>query len=565
MPLAPPLHVRLLCAIALLFTLGGPAAAQDGTWALTNARIETVTRGVIERGTIVIRDGLIEAVGSSVAVPPDARVMDIAGQTVYPGLIDLTSTLGLPAATRGEGTQASGAAAPPGGARGTSAGAVQARHVGLEPARLVADEIRPSITEVRAARDAGLTAVLVAPDRGAFRGLSALVPLRDSLPQRAVIRSPVALHMGFEGVRGRYPGTLLGVIAYERQALYDAQHHAAMLERHRANPRGVARPVHDSDLDALVPVVRGALPAFFAASTENEIRRAVRIGRELDLALTIVGATEGFRALDALRGGRPVVVVVNFPKGPEATGWSYRVSQRRPPGDSAAADSAARRLLEGNPAAMHRAGIRFALASGGTRTSDFFTNVRAAIAAGLPRDVALQALTIRPAEIAGAGEMLGSVEVGKIANLVVAQGDLLGDSARVRAVFVDGIRHEVIEAPRTRAGRPAGDERGRGEADVARVAGTWAVTVTTPDGQEQGTLTLVQDGESLSGTMTSRYGSAPISGGRVTGSSVTWRVNITVEGQQLTAIFRGDAEGNRITGNADVGEFPATFTAERIP
>ncbi|MEJ7812672.1 MAG: amidohydrolase family protein, partial [Gemmatimonadaceae bacterium] len=466
---------RAVLGAALLAAASAGAAraapAQGGTWALTNARIETVTRGVIERGTIVIRDGLIAAVGANVTPPPDARVVDMGARTVYPGFIDLTSTLGLPAAAAPAGGF--------GGGRGAAApDAPAGTPIGLEPERSVAREIRPAAADIRATRDAGVTAALVAPARGALRGVSALVPLRDTGLAERVLRSPVALHMGFQAVAGRYPGTLLGVIAYERQALYDAQRHGALLDRYRTNPRGMERPEFDPALDALVPVVRGTLPAFFEANNENEIRRAVRIGKEFDLTLTVVGATEGFRALDALKGARPVVVSVNFPRAPDVTGWSYRSTQRHPLTDSARVDSAVRKLVEGNAAALHRAGVRFALASGGAR-GEFLANVRKAVAAGLPRETAVEALTIRPAEIAGVADVMGSIEVGKIANLVVADANLLSDSGRVREVFVDGERYEV--ASPARAGRGGGGRTvagaggaGGGGAPVG-IAGSWTV------------------------------------------------------------------------------------------
>jgi hypothetical protein len=196
--------MRLPALLAAL-TLPCVVGAQEGTWALTNARIETVARGVIERGTIVIRDGLIEAVGPDVRPPADARIVDLAGKYVFPGLIDLTSTLGLPSAPAGGGQ---------GGQQGGAAqgSATPVRNVGLEPGRVIADELRPSASDIRTARDVGITTVLVAPSRGAFRGLSALVPLREESATRYIVKSPVALHMGFEGAQGsgfggRYPAS----------------------------------------------------------------------------------------------------------------------------------------------------------------------------------------------------------------------------------------------------------------------------------------------------------------------------------------------------------------------
>lgn len=528
-----------------------PAPAQDAAWALANARIETVTKGVIERGTIVVRDGLIVAVGADVTPPADARVLDLSGRTVYPGLIDLISSLGIAAPPAPASGRAAAQAAPP----------AEGAPVGLEPDRMVADEFRPQAADVKNLRDGGITAVLTAPTRGAFRGLSALVPLRDSLTARSTIRSPVAVQLGFEGAQAfRYPATLLGVIAYERQAFYDARRQGLLQDRYRTNPRGMERPAYDAHLAALIPVVRGELPAFFAARSEEEIRRAVSIGREFGLKLTVVGATEGFRAIDALRAmGQPAVVSVDFPKAADVTGWQYRWTERHAPGDSAAADSAARPVVEGNAAALQRAGISFALASGGSlRPAEFLANVRKAIAAGLPRDVALEALTIRPAEIAGVAQQLGSIEPGKIANLVVTEGDLLGDSAKVRAVFVDGARYEVVAPP------PARVRTGAGAEAAADIGGTWDVTVSTPQGSNEASMTVTQNGASFTGQMTSQMGTTTIDNGQVSGRSANWSITLTMGGQSMTITFQGEVEGNRMRGTADLpGMGSASFTAQK--
>lgn len=560
-----PLPLRTAALAVAVALAASPAEAQEGTWALTNARIETVTRGVIERGTIVIRDGLIEAVGTNVRIPADARVLDLSSRTVYPGLIDLTATMGLPAPPAPTGGRFGAAAAAQAGGQQQ-----QPEFNGLDPRRQVARELRIADNDVRAARDHGITTVLVAPGRGTFRGQSALVPLRDGFEQRMIVRSPVAMHMGFEGTPGRYPGTLLGVQAYQRQTLHDAQRHGLIRDAYDRGARGMARPEHDPDLDALVPVVRGEMPVFFAASTENEIRRAVRLAREFDLPLTVVGATEGFRAIDALRQTRAAVVTVDFPRSTSVTGWAYRASLRRSPTDSASADSAVQRLVEGNAAALHAVGIRFALASGSLGPAEFLANVRKAVAAGLPADAALQALTIRPAEIAGVGDRLGSVEAGKIANLIVTDGNLLSDSARVRMVFVDGVRYEASPAERSR-GRAgaAGAARAAGEgveSRAAQIGGTWSLTINTPQGASSSTLTLQQSGSSFDGTMASDFGTVPVDNGVVQGNTAQWRVTLTISGQTMTIAFSGNVDGNTMTGTGSLGELGSiTFTGTRQP
>ena len=323
----------------------------------------------------------------------------------------------------------------------------------------------------------------------------------------------------------------------------------------------MSRPSYDPDLDALVPVVRGQLPAFFAANNENEIRRALDLAKEFNLKLTVVGATEGFRAIDALKAsGRPVVVSVEFPNASNVTGWQYRGAQRREVNDSATREAAVKRLLEGNAAALHQAGVRFALASGSLRPNDFLANVRKTIATGLPRQAALEALTIRAAEIAGAENQLGSIETGKIANLVVTQGDLLSDNPQIRMVFVDGVGHEVVPAA------PGRGTRAGGGGPTAQVGGTWAMLVSSPQGEMPTTLTLTQSGDALDGSMTSQFGTASISDGRVQGRTVTFSLSMTVGGQTMQMTVEGEVEGNRMTGRIRTGEMGTmNFTAERRP
>jgi imidazolonepropionase-like amidohydrolase len=524
-------------------------AAQEGPWALTNVRIQTVSRGVIERGTVLIRNGLIEAVGPSITVPPDARVIDLTGRTVTPGILDLTSSLGLPAAPAPTG----------GGGGGAQAAQSAGPRPGTQPERSALAELRIPPAEIRPFREAGITAVLIAPARGLFRGRSALVPLRDSAGPSNAVRGTVAAHFGYQGIPGDYPGTLLGVIAHQRQQLYDAQRHGLLLDRWRQNPKGMTRPENDPALEALVPVVRGEMPAFIEANSENEIRRAARLAKEFNLKLTVVGATEAFMATDAL-AGQSAVVSTNYPRPTDMTRWSYRISLKPPAGDSAVWAREGVRLAQGNAAALHRTGVKFALASGGARPADFLSNVRKAIAAGLPATAALEALTLGAAELAGVGEVLGSIETGKIANLVVTDGDLLSDSARVRTVFVDGIRYDVPPAARSAAGGATG------ATPAVQVAGTWNMTMNSPQGVMEIVMRFTQSGRTVAGTLTSSFGEQQVDDGQVDGRVLTWKSTIQFGGQSMTLSYRAEVDGNRMSGTAELGTFGSSpFTAERRP
>jgi len=531
---------------------GGALAGQQPPWALINARIETVTRGTIERGTILLRDGLITAVGTGLTVPADAVVIDLSGRTVSPGLIDLISSAGL--------------ASAPGPTPATGGSVAPVRPAGLDPDRMAAESARLSPSDAKSLRAAGITAILVAPSRGLFRGQSALLPARDSAGATEIIRSPVAQHMGYQGVgAGEYPGSLLGVIATQRQMFYDARRYGLIEDRWRASPRGVPRPERDPRLEALVPAARGTEPVWIEARNENEIRRAGRLARELGLDLTIVGATEGWRAIDVLKG-TGVVVSLDFPRPTDVTGWRFRTGLAHSMDDSAAAEQAARKLIAGNAAALHRAGVRFALSSGG-RPAELLGNARKVVAAGLPAPVALEALTMRAATLAGVGEALGSIETGKIANLVVSTGPLLADSSRVTAVFVDGERY-TLETERRKDGTTDGAAAtARTPSPPVAVGGTWIITANSPQGALESTLTLQQQATAFTGTMASQMmGSLPVADGLIAGRRVTWSVTVTFGGQTMVISYAGDVDGTRMTGTVTAGSFGSfQFTGEKKP
>lgn len=448
LPGRSPILVAVFAAVA---TLGAPPAAlaQQDTWALTNARIVTVSGRTVANGTVVIRDGLIADVGASVSVPPDARVLDLAGKTVYPGLIDAASHAALRQSRR---RRPSGGFGGFGGQRDTS------RYQGLDPDRVIREELLPTDPSVAAWRRAGVTTALVAPNRGAYRGQSALINLRGEAPGEMVLRSPVALHMGFEGVRGRYPSTLMGVMSYERQSMLDAQTLAKNLARYQRNPSGLERPNLDPKTEALIPYAAGRRLVVIDAGRNRYIRRAVKLAREFGLNYLLSGVGEGWQTLDLLKAeGRPVLVSLDFEEATSMTGRSYFYTRR----DVPPSDDDLEWLVQHNAAALDSAGISFALTSGGGTVSaaDFRGAVSKAIDAGLSPDAALRALTLAPARILGVSDRLGSVERGKIADLVVASGDLFDDSTNIEAVFVDGERF-VIDRDRTVAGGRGSASRG---------------------------------------------------------------------------------------------------------
>jgi imidazolonepropionase-like amidohydrolase len=543
-----------LAALALAQAAIVPAAyAQQratetiDTYAITNARIVTVSGAVIERGTIVIRDGLINAVGVGINAPVDARVIDGAGLTVYPGLIDANTNLGIPAPAPSPARGGGGGAAAA-QAQGISS-PNSANPVGLQPEILAVDFIRPGGEQIDAARNAGITAALTAPREGIFIGQSALINLAGDSPQQMIVRSPVALHVGFTPLRtGGYPASLMGVFAVLRQMMLDAGRLREANRIYEQNPRGLRRPVQDKSLIALFPVLAREMPVVMYANSEREIRRALDLAQEFNLRVIIAGGMESWKVADRLRERDvPVLLSLNFPKRttaavPEADPDPLRLLRERVEAPKTAGRLAAAR-------------VRFAFQSGSmTSMADYLSNAAKTIENGLAREEALRALTLRPAEILGVADRLGTIEVGKIANLTVTRGDIFDKSARIAHVFIDGRPVDLKPATPDASGTSA------------TASGTWTLKIKSEDGQEEtATLALQQEGTRLTGSLQGDLGSVQISGGSIdTAGNMRFTAPVTFGGQTTEATFTGKITGKQMSGTVQtVGRSPATFTGTK--
>ncbi|HEX8173993.1 MAG TPA: amidohydrolase family protein [Pyrinomonadaceae bacterium] len=551
-------HFAAVLIASLLSSFASAFPSQQSAidvYAITGARIVTVSGPVIERGTVVIRNGLIQSVGAGVAAPADARVIDGTGLTVYPGLIDAYTSLGIQQPAQ-QGARPAGGG---GGAQAAPSTPQQASQfsslnptqpVGLQPEVQAVDYVRPGGAEIEAARSAGITAALTSPRDGIFMGQSALVNLAGTTTTEMTLRSPVAMHVGFTPLRaGVYPASLLGVFSALRQMLLDAERLRTANLIYEKNPRGLKRPEQDRSLVALFPVLTREMPVVMFANTEREIRRAVDLAEEFNLRLLIAGGAESWRAADRLRERNvPVLLSLNFP--------------RRATAQSAEADPEPLRILRARVDAprtasrLAQAGVRFAFQSGAmTNMADFIQNAAKAVEQGLPRDEALRAFTIRPAEIFGVADRLGTIEAGKIANLTVTRGDIFDRGARIAHVFIDGRPVDL------RPSAPAATATASG----VNASGTWTLNINLGEGDVASTLTLEQQGGRLSGSIQGALGSAEIANASAgAGGEIRFTAPLTIGGQTTEATFTGTISGNEMRGTVQVvGRSPGSFTGTR--
>jgi len=420
-----------------------PGGEPGRVHALVGATIVPAPGQRIEGGTIVIRDGLIEALGPGVEIPKDAQVWDLSGRTIYPGLIEPYLRL----ESRPDPSKpAAPAPAPRGGATHPNP-KVRAHH---DVARTLKLE-RQALTSLRAV---GFTAALVAPERGIFRGTSALVALREGSAREQVIEARVAHHLAFEygGWESRsYPNSLMGSMALARQTFLDAEHNAAAWEVYRRNPIGAPRPKSDESLKSLADAMGGQVPVCFEARDAGMLLRGANLLREFELVPWVVlGSNDAPRWLDEVRGSEAKLILsLNYAPLPI---WD---SEAELP-DVAHAALRAWHEEPAAPAFLERAGVSFAFTSQGLKDrSQLLARVREAISRGLSEKAALAALTTVPSKLLGAPQ-LGTIRTGGAANLTVSVGPLFAETSAVTEVWVEELRYPTqteLPTPKDLAGR----------------------------------------------------------------------------------------------------------------
>ena len=551
-----------LFAFAAISSLFGVSASAQSI-AITNARIVTVSGDTIEKGTVVVRDGLIESVGANAKIPADAQTIDATGLTVYPGFIDALTSLGMQAPT----------APPPGGGRGGGGAAAAAAQqaaptsnsnypAGLRPENAAIDDLRAGETQFDTNRNAGFTTVVTVGRTGIFNGQSAIVDLAGDSVSAMVIKSPFAEHISFSTIPGQYPGSLLGTFSALRQMLLDAQRQQEIQKMYAANPKGMKRPEADKSLDALIPILNRQIPVVFNANTEREIIRAIDLSREFNLKGIIAGGQEAWKVADRLKAADiPVLLSLNFPKrttalSTEADPETLEVLRFRAETPKCAAR-------------LNQAGVRFAFESGNaTSVGDFFTNAGKAIEGGLNKDSAVRAMTLSTAEVLGVSDRLGSIEPGKIANLTLIKGDLFGKDRFAPYILVDGKIFEQKEPPKTepRPGGRGGRGAGGGETpNLPSVGGSYSITIDVPGQTISGTLTLVQQGGMLTGTMVTDLGTSQIRDGKVSADGFSYAATVLYGGTSIDISVKGSVSGNQISGTIDSPQGAVPFSGTKNP
>lgn len=483
-------------------------------YALKNLTIIVSPGKRIERGTIVVRDGIIESAGTNAAIPADARVRDCTGLTAYAGLIDLYTDFGQPKPKQGAPGQQS--QPPPEPPRGSIHWNPQ-----VHPEVSGAEQFVPDKDVAEKFRAMGFTTVLTAPSNGILRGSSALVSVGDGTPNALLEKDNITQNISFtrDPFGAGYPNSLMGAIALIRQTFVDANWYADAWKVFAKNPAQV-RPEENKSLVALQSAASGKQSVIFETSDEQNALRAAKIAKEFSLSFWIRGNGYEYRRLDAVKEtGAPIILPVNFPDPPN-------VDTPEDALDVSLEELRHWDFAPENPARLKQSGITFALTTSALKDISKFTSmVRTAIGRGLKADDALASLTTIPAKMLGMDRQMGTIETGKAADFVLTEGDLFGEKTKVRETWIDGKRYEV-KAP-----------------VEVEARGSWSYSLkVSAVKQDTGSLLVTGDADALSGTI-----------GR--GSVKVKAISTKLSGKEFGLVFTGDSLGYsgivRLTGVAD--------------
>ncbi len=390
-----------------------------GVYAIRNAHIVTVSGPEIDNGTIVIRDGKIEAVGTNVSVPSGAQIIEARGLWVYPGMMDAGTSMGLVEVGQG------------------ASGTVDTAEVGdLNPNAKAIFAVNPHSAHIAVTRVDGVTSVVSIPVGGLISGQAAIINLVGTSPMEMAVEPYSALVINYPRASGGGGG---GFFAQPQQtnlseALVTANRQIEQIRKllREAEAYGRAQEAYAKDktlpradqnivLESLVPYVRRERQVIFRADREHEIRGAIRFAEEMKLNPVILGGDDAWKIASYLKDKNVSVILTGVLDLPGREDDFYDT-------------------LYENAAKLQQAGVRFCISSGDSaanvRNLPFYAGMAAAF--GLPKAEALKAVTLYPAQIMNVADRLGSIEVGKMANLVVTDGDLLETRTHVRHLFIDG-------------------------------------------------------------------------------------------------------------------------------
>lgn len=525
------------------------------TYAITHANL-IPSPGLMEKDmTILVKDGIILKVGKNISVPGEAEIIDADSMFVYAGFIAGLSHAGIPSPTSSSGSdeerpRVQNPADPPN------------ELAGIEPEKQARDLLSVEEKSIEDMRSAGFTAGQVVPKGRMFPGSGAVILMGEGDNDALILKDGSGLFSQFVGGMGVYPSNYLGMMAKWRDMFRKSKLAYAHETAYNENPVGMKRPEQDRTLQALYPVINRTQPVFFKTEKILDAHRAMTLQKELGFDLVLVELKQGWDLVDKVSAGNiQVLLSLDLPK-------EVKIDEKEEDKEKLALE---KKKLEAwqkyvsQAGEFEKANIPFGFSLLEAKPKDAMKQLQIMVKHGLSEKTALAALTTHPAQILGIHATTGTVEEGKIANLVITDQPLFQEKTVIKYVFVDGKKYEM-------EGKSAAKSTTDAET-LKKVTGTWNFVTRSQMGERTGILVVKNEGGSLSGTITRDS----FQGGQVTsdldeiafdGKKLSFSYTVEAQGQSFDISAEAEVEDTRFSGTmsfGNYGSFPIEGEKESSP
>ncbi|WP_235297944.1 amidohydrolase family protein [Portibacter marinus] len=555
-----------LWAIIVLIFIAGQVESQDdidiklsSTYAIQNAHITQSPGKTIDKGTVVIKDGVIISVGTNVAIPPEAIIVDADSLYIYPGFIDAYNNTGEKKAEEKKNEE-----------RVKNPGNPPNDRAGITPDRSLSDVYDSGAKSISDWRAEGFTASFSAPAEGMLPGKASLILLSGKDASQSTVVKDKVLVGTFQSASRMYPATIIGVMAKYRdlfrQTSYAMKHQSA----YDSNPVGMSRPAYDKSLGALMPAADKKQLVFMEAEKYKDVSRALTLQADLDFNMALVNVKQGTSFIDVIKQKSiPVVLSMEVPESEDKKDKKKVDAEKE---DSAKDDEAkseedevvkeeidpemealkARRDeaikdYQEQAAMFAKSGVKFGLSGKDIKAKDLKKNAKLMMEQGITEDQLLAALTVNPAEMLGVSNILGTVEKGKMANLVISTAPYFEEDAKVKYVFVEGEQFEYdVEKKKAKVAGKEGD-----------ITGLYDCVLEVPGDERDMKINIKKDGDEYVVSVENDGESEEVESVKVNGNSVSFPLSVQEDGQSLNLTFSLTVEDGEISGTVDTGVFGA--------
>jgi Amidohydrolase family len=495
-----------------------PLAPVSRTYAITNVNIIQAPGRKIDMGTILVKDGIIKAVGKAVAIPAEAIVIKADSMFVYAGFIDGLSRVGVIKPKEETNRE-----------RPKDPGNPTNERAGITPQNDVRNELNPADKTMEELRNVGFTTAHVVPYGGMLPGNGSIILLGGSSADNMVVASKTAFYSELTAAQRVYPSTVIGVMAKWRELYRQASLSKNYESLYASNRAGLERPTTDRVLEAFYPVIDKKQPVLFKSDNVLDIQRVLTLQNDFGFPLMLADVKEGWDVINKIKtANAKTFLSLDLPEAKKEVKEGDKKEEKKDDKKAKTIVELEKEALEkrkeefaakhtAQPAVFQKAGVAFGFSTLSAKPKDIPANLRRMITAGFTEDQALAALTTTPAQLLGLSDRMGSIDNGKMANLVISDKSYFNEKSKVRYVFVDGQLYTLDVKEEKK-----GDKNGA----KASVQGNWSYSTETPQGTNTGKIKLKNADGSYSGTITSNMS-----------DKETEIKNVTVDGNKLSFTF----------------------------